>query len=290
MYERIRAHKYSVLLFGLIAIISIVLFKENLDIGPTFTTLLVSVTLTYSLFMSVILWLIQTRFVRVRDKQAIMFARFQSMLQLSKLVSPSFHKKAIAKIDNFIIGMTEHKLRAYTETEKISYEFYELLNELDVHVKKQELIFARLVNIFITISESREIIELYRKRVLSDHLKTLYAAINMLTIVIFTISISTVGTIYAAIFIVYLFFFIYFSYFVKEIDDLRFGVMVAKHDNTMQLYEALQKPPYFPDVAYIYHHDLNIRNGAKIRIKDKTGKIVTTTFNKQKFVRKYGFK
>ncbi|GEM_PF-3125733 len=274
MYESIKAHKYAFLVFFFIFVTAFIVFYDNIIIDSKFATLLVSVTLTYTLFNSILLWLIENRYIKVREQLALINSKMQYLYHLAYMSNKEFFESFKKALDNYIIAEVEFSLKGYQKTQERSNELFYSLDQFKMTSKKSPAIFNNMVNVLFRFLDNRETIELYSRKILIGQMKFLYNLLTFSTLFIFLIAVLTLNSIYSFIFVIYLFFFIYFTYFIKDIDNLNLDKLFTRHQSRKQLFDLLNLPPFCPNEKYLKYNVYNLKIGDKYRIRDEKGKIV----------------
>ncbi|MEK6862280.1 MAG: hypothetical protein AABY07_10035 [Nanoarchaeota archaeon] len=279
MYGTLKSHRYALVAFFIVFIIFDIFFFHEINLDPKFNTLLIAVTLTYSLFIGLILFLIENRYIKVRESLSLLNSKLQAIFNLSNDFGDKKFADSIRKtIDRYLVCEIEANIDDYNKTQPISYEFYKCLENIKIKDNYKSRIFSNIVTSIVDLSDHREIIELYSKKVLTVPINMLYNFITFITIIIFMISILTLKTYISFIFILYLFFFIYFTYLIKDIDDLNIDKLSLKHSNRKQLFDLIGTLPFCGNEKFIRFNVYGLKRGDKYRMHDSNGKIIVRTF------------
>lgn len=278
MYQSTQAYKYSFFMFIPLLLITFFLFYNDVTFDNKFTILLVAVTLTYSLFIGIILRLIENRFMKVREYLSLINANMVSLYNLSKLGPDKFFKAITEAIDTYLIMEIESRLKDSWKTQDSAYRFFQSLNQFHFHKEVDNHLRSHSMGIIVTFATNREMVELYSQKILTGMVRNLYWAINVVTLTIFFIATLSLSHIYSLLFIVYFFFFIYFMHFIKDLDDMNVGELSAKHYNRKQLFDLIQRPPFCANSLYLQYNVYNLFKGDVYRIRNLSGDIVEKTY------------
>ena len=277
MYSTIKAHKYAFSFFIFIIIVSFFLFYEKLILDKSFSTLLVSVTLTYSLFLGLLLWLIENRYSKIRENMALVNSKIQMLYALGKQCNKEFFEELKKSIDNYLVSEIEHNFVFF---EKNQGAFHNLISSLEKY-KATDInkpLFGSIIGVIGGFSDAREMAELYSKKIITGQIKILYNLLTFITIFIFVFAILSSNSQYSFVFIIYLFFFVYFTYFIKDIDNMNVGKISVKHHNRKQLFEMLGQPPFCANQKFVRYNAYNLKRGERYRIRDIHGKITMRVY------------
>ncbi len=278
MYESTNAHKYSLFAFIPLLLVAFFFFYRDVTFDNTFSILLVAVTLTYSLFIGIILRLIENRYVKVREHLSFINANLVSLYNLAKLSPERFFHAITDAIDMYLITEIEARLKESWKTQEVAYRFFQSLKYFTIRQNTDNHLRSQITSIMVNFATNREIVELYSHKILTGNVRLIYWAINIITLTIFFLATLSLSHIYALLFIVYFFFFIYFMYFIKDIDDMNLGELSVKHYNRKQLFELIGKAPFCANHRYLQYNVYTLFKGQKYRIRDFNGKVVERIF------------
>lgn len=169
MYDTLKSHRYALVAFFIVFITFDIFFFHEINLDPKFNTLLIAVTLTYSLFIGLILFLIENRYIKVRESLSLLNSKLQAIFNLSNDFGDKKFADSIRKtIDRYLVCEIEVNIDDYNKTQPISYEFYKCLENIKIKDNYKSRIFSNIVTSIVDLSDHREIIELYSKKLFTE--------------------------------------------------------------------------------------------------------------------------